>query len=70
MFFQELCIEKAQSDSPLTEAHKALYMKLISETEHLNEIQVKRALSSSKGHPVSQDVNGFSDSSFCAFSSL
>ena len=70
MFFQELCIEKAQWDSPLTEAHKARYMKLISETEHLNEIQVKRALSSSKRHPVSQVVHGFNDSSSCAFSGV
>ena len=70
MYFQELCIEKAQWDSPLTEAHKARYMKLISETEHLNEIQVKRALSSSKGHPVSQVVHGFSDLSSRAFSAV
>ena len=70
MFFQEPCIEKAQWDSPLTETHKACYMKLISETEHLNEIQVKRAISSSKEHPVSQVVHGFSDSSSCAFSAV
>ena len=63
-------IQKTPGGIGLTEAHKARYMKLISETEQLNEIQVKRALSSSKGHPVSQVVHGFSDSSSRAFSAV
>ena len=52
MLFQELCVEKTHWDSSLTEAHKAKFLKILSETENLNQIRVIRALVSSKVNAV------------------
>ena len=68
MLFQELCAEKTHWDSSLTEAHKAKFLKIISEIENLNQIRVTRALVSSEVNSVRQEVHGFSDVSETAFS--
>ena len=70
MLFQQLCIEKTHWDSPLSESHKRKYLKLISETEELNRIRVKRALQSSKAVPINQEIHSFSDASESAISAV
>ena len=70
MLFQQLCIEKTHWDSPLSESHKRKYLKLISETEELNKIRVKRALQSSKAVPINQETHSFSDASESAISAV
>ena len=70
MLFQELCVEKTHWDSSLTEAHKAKFFKILSETENLNQIRVMRALASSKVNAVRQEIHGFSDASDKAFSAV
>ena len=51
----------------MTEAHKAKFFKILSETENLNQI-IMRALDSSKVNAVRQEIHGFSDASEKAFS--
>ena len=70
MLFQGLCVEKTHWDSLFTEAHKAKFLKIISETESLNQIRVTRALVSSKVNSVRQEIHGFSDASETAFSAV
>ena len=70
MLFQELCVEKTHWDSSLTEAHKAKFFKILSETENLNQIRVMRALASSKVNAVRQEIHGLSDASEKAFSAV
>ena len=70
MLFQELCVEKTHWDSSLTEAHKAKFLQIISETENLTQIKVTRALVSSKVNSVRQEIHEFSDASETAFLQL
>ena len=70
ILFQELCIKKTHWDSPLSESHKRKYLKLISETEELNKIRVKRARQSSKAEPINREIHGFSDVSESAISAV
>ena len=70
MLFQELHIKRTHWDSSLSESHKRKYLKLISETEELNKIRVKRALQSSKAVTINREIHGFSDASESAISAV
>ena len=61
LLFQELCLERTEWDSKLSDTHRVKYLKLISEVEQLNDIPVKRAIVSAKAESIGHQLHGFSD---------
>ena len=61
LLFQELCLERTEWDSKLSDTHRVKYLKLISEVEQLNDIPVKQAIVSAKAESIGHQLHGFSD---------
>ena len=72
LLFQELCLERTEWDSKLSDTHRAKYLKLISEVEQLNDIRVKlkRVMVSAKAESIGHQLHGFFDASESAIAAV